>query len=182
MQHKVLGTIDFGCSEAPPSQPFSPVACALTLCQHGVLSPFSCGTWQLLMNLALPQSQGPRRNMKVFLPLSHLLSRSELKADGSLHHGAHVPRVRLNSSSRLIYLIWLLYSLVKSVVLLKHTCRRKFNCFFLCFWLPLAGYMQLPRHCSFNNSCCGLYRLTYSCKECKPQKAEDETKEGLLNW
>lgn len=145
MQHKVLGTIDFGCSEAPPSQPFSPVACALTLCQHGVLSPFSCGTWQLLMNLALPQSQSPRRNMKVFLPLSHLLSRSELKADGSLHHGAHVPRVRLNSSSRLIYLIWLLYSLVKSVVLLKHTCRRKFNCFFYAFdyrWLGICSCLD----------------------------------------
>lgn len=103
MQRKVLETVEFGCSEAPPSQPLSPVAYALAACPHEVSSPFSCGTWHLLKSLSLPARPTSWKPTTVFLPLSHLLSRSEPKADASLHHGAHVPKVRLNISSRVIY-------------------------------------------------------------------------------
>lgn len=111
------------------------------------------------------------------------------RTEASFHHSAYYLQ-----QGWVIYLIWFLcmhYSLFLNLCFISssifiyaymyiHSHIRV--CVYICFWLLLAAYTQLPRHHSLNNLYCGLYRLTYTGKECKPQKAEDETKEGLLNW
>lgn len=145
MQHKVLETIDFGCSEAHPLQPFSPVACALALCHHRVSSPFSYGTWQLFKSLSLLQSQCPRspEQCSCLFPIYSIDQNSRLMPVYTM--ALMCPELDLVFPAE-----WFIYfdfyiGLVKSVVLLKHTCRRKFNCFFYafdCCWLGICSCLD----------------------------------------